>query len=332
MSVWVFISGILVGLVPLIFGISWWQNRHTRLVEENATQAAEFATAISQKDAETLQLEAQQKKSLEDQSAAHSKNIERLREWLGRGLQGEGISRQHLVQACETLGVSGFVATNVCFVAHRGSTPYIHQLDHVIVADSMLFVIEAKHWKGRIFHRHRFEDDSGPFSVDALPMFDDVGPQERYVLKIEDDGSMLWLPDGRTPEPAKQVQQQAIQFKKFLTTSLGQSPGNILNCVFYSHPSSNLQGGARTFGKYTWVTQTEQLLPVLEEMQHQRRTMDAPAVPVGELHGLITSLGADIVGVGRYANTWQSVFPLPRQKQPLSQGPSSQRNGRRNFP
>lgn len=298
-----FIAGLVVGLIPFLVAAWLWRRKAHQFRDEKAQLKAEHEENLSE-------LNAERNEDLSNLEEAHHRNLEELRVLVARGMKWEGGSRQHLIEACEVIGVNGFVATNVSFlVQNRGSDAYIHQIDHLIVSDHMLFVVEAKNWQGTIYHRERYKNGYDPLSIDALPVLNEIAPEERYVLQVKDNDAMMLHPKGETPEPVKQVEAQSKNFRKYLASRLGADPGHTLNCVFYSHRTSRLVGGARTFGKYTWATDKHELPAVLEQMQQHRRSTHAHPVRLHDIYEIVWALGADIQGVGTYAEQWQSPFP-----------------------
>lgn len=332
MSVPTFVAGLMVGLIPFLIAGWLWQRHRTQLLSEmsqleteHQNQANHFTTTLETRHRQERALEAQYEQDAKELSDAlndayqaqidklkdeHKDELDFAREYLARGIQWEEISRRKLAEACHSLGVNGFLATNVCFLAQNGKgQTYIHQIDHLVVAEDMLFVIEAKNWEGNIYHRKGHTRSSNPFLVDTLPVLQEAAKRERFVFVMKKEGDMFCLPDGNTREPVAQVQAQSMSFRDFLTSQLGKHPGETYNMVFYSHPKSKLMGGAMALSQYTWVTDNEELTRVLDQLRELREAKNQPPVDVHGLYHVVSALGADVMGLGSFADTWESPLP-----------------------
>lgn len=325
MGTWVllFVLIAVAGIAALVI----WRQR-VRYEKARERMQNEYTASLESKESEAWQLNVQSHRDRAREEATHQEelkrrvekyqeDLERLREWSARGLRWEETSRKRLVEDLTSLNVNGFVATNVCFMAQHDGRPFMHQIDHVVVAEDMLFIVEAKYWKGRIFHRYRSNDQTNSFIIDALPMLDHVKQGQRYVVRVNADGEdMLWFPRNGIPEPVKQVQMQSVRFRDHLKVKTGAEPHEVYNCVLYCHPDSELVGGTRQLTNYTWVTDAASLVRTLDAMRNCRNDNleNQQLVDVKHMYDIVESLGADIVGIGTYAQHWRSPLPLGYQR------------------
>lgn len=81
------------------------------------------------------------------------RQLDDAREFFRKGMKWDLASRNAIVSICRSLSVSGFLATNVVFDPSTTSKTehFAAQIDHVLVTDSFVLIIENKRWKGLVF-------------------------------------------------------------------------------------------------------------------------------------------------------------------------------------
>ena len=297
----------LVVAVLILFGaaLATWGIRKYR--KAGIAAADEIAVLREHIDAGQEQLAAQLVENTAALSAAseqHSAELERLRGWAASGLRWEARSRQHILRLLNLLGHDGFVATNVCFTARNSQGAFIHQVDHMVVTRRTALVVEAKSWDGLVFH---FEKGARAVTQEEIERFGplrSLAAGTHYALHVRADHAPNLHAKGNEVEPAKQVRRQAKALSILLRESkVSEKVPFFDTCVYYSHPGSVLVGGSR-FLSDTAVVDEAGLEALLRDA---KRAHDDSVIRA--LGGWAATYGADVVGVGRFADTWESEFP-----------------------
>jgi Sec-independent protein translocase protein TatA len=280
------------------------QNAHSETV----------ATLTARHDAETKQrLEAheEQVRALVAERDAAIANEEGSRLLAGRGLRWELASREVLVDACEAAGLDAIIATNIVFSPRdEGSTaPYCAQLDHLVITEKAVVLVDSKYWKGLILDGKKPSTLAGALGV----LFDESTLPTSFAIAVSRDGGERL--DVRTllgtESPAAQVRRQARRFHAHLAAQHGSAP-YLQTCVFYSHPDARVWTGG--------LDETERAQPtrIASVRTIQKALLDAqsggPAGPtshqVTQLVATVRDLGADLHGTGRFASEFRSPVPL----------------------
>lgn len=330
---------VIVAVLLVAFALTAWvlirRNRRTRdelqrryadeetsLVERQASATRELqsthnetlATLTTRHDAEmTQRLEAheEQVRALTAERDAAIANEEGSRLLAGRGLRWELASREVLVDACEAAGLDAIVATNIVFSpSDEGSiAPYCAQLDHLVITEKAVVLVDSKNWKGLILDGKKPSSLAGALGV----LFDESTLPTSFAIAVSRDGGERL--DVRTllgaDSPASQVRRQARRFHQHLSARHGSAP-YLQTCVFYSHPDARVWTGG--------LDETAKAQPtrIASVRTIQKALLDAqtgePAGPSShQLTQLVTTvreLGADLHGTGRFASEFRSPVPL----------------------
>lgn len=232
-------------------------------------------------------------------------------------LKWEVGSRATLLGLLSQHGLDGVLFSGVVFTTvGRGQQRYVTQLDHVLLLDDRVMVIEAKNWKGVVF------DGVAPSSVHAaFGALIDAGSDGEFAIHVRrpEQGTGLLItrhpdPSGssekHTVAPRAQVRRQAFALRRLIEARTGEDL-SIDACVFYSHKSVRLltpMKGAPSRTPYTPVFDTAGMGAHLSALGPGRV---GPGL-IGRLAPGLGSMATDATGVGAHAEAWQSVLDAGR--------------------
>ncbi|GAB6856113.1 nuclease-related domain-containing protein [Microbacterium xylanilyticum] len=282
--------------------------------ELQSTHSETVATLMARYDAETTQRLAEheeQVRALTAERDAAIANEEGSRLLAGRGLRWELASREVLVDACEAGGLDAIVATNIVFSPRdEGSiAPYCAQLDHLVITEKAVVLVDSKYWKGLILDGKKPSTLAGALGV----LFDESALPSSFAIAVTREGGerldvrTLLGPDS----PAAQVRRQARRFYQHLSARHGSAP-YVQTCVFYSHPDARVWTGGLDESEHAQPTRIASVRTI------QKALLDAqtggPAGPsshqLTQLVATVHELGADLHGTGRFASEFRSPVPL----------------------
>ena len=229
--------------------------------------------------------------------------LERVRAWASMGLRWEGGSRDLIVTAAERHRLEGFIATNICFKGSDSRSSYVHQIDHLLVSQWGMMIIESKRWNGLIFHGKGSSPDTVSQQVTRFGPLVNLAEHERYVIHVKESEAPTVLRGDKSRDPVKQVRAQAAALANHLRAQGLSEVPYIRTCVFYSHDRSILIGGSFNDAGTSVVD-----LAGLEAALVVKRDRLNPEI----LRGLASWArvhGADIMGLGAYREEWRSLFP-----------------------
>lgn len=245
------------------------------------------------------------------------RQLDDAREFFRKGMKWDLASRNAIVSICRSLSVSGFLATNVVFDPSTTSKTehFAAQIDHVLVTDSFVLIIENKRWKGLVFA------DKHPSAVSPhfQHLVDESDLQDHFAVQIVPDSSARTLLTVRThPQrdaPCRQVRKQAMRLRDFFMSKLEDSPW-IETSVFYSHPDFHFEGGRTCTANGRTPTRiaagSQELHSVIGSILQDRHSQKAP-VRTSRIGTVLKEYGADIVGFGQYKERWGKPL-LPTQQ------------------
>lgn len=330
---------IVVAVLLIAFALTVWglsrRNRRVRdelqrrfadgessLVERQASATRELqdahsetlATLTAQHDTETKQrLDAheEQVRILTAERDAAIADEEGSRMLAGRGLRWELASRELLVDACEAAGLDAIIATNIVFSPRdEGSiAPYCAQLDHLVITEKALVLVDSKNWKGLILDGKKPSTLAGALGV----LFDEHALPTSFAIAVSRDGDerLTVRTHLDSESPASRVRHQARQFSRHLSAQHGSAP-YLQTCVFYSHPDARVWTGGLDEVPHAEPTRIASVRTI------QKALLDAqtggPAGPsshqLTQLVATVRELGADLHGTGRFASEFRSSVPL----------------------
>ncbi|WP_295033568.1 nuclease-related domain-containing protein [uncultured Microbacterium sp.] len=299
-----------------------YADEESSLVERQASATRELqsthdetlAGLTARHDTETkqrLDAHAEQVRTLTAERDAAIANEEGSRLLAGRGLRWELASREVLVDACEAAGLDAIVATNIVFSPRdEGSlAPYCAQLDHLVITEKAVVLVDSKNWKGLILDGKKPSSLAGALGV----LFDENALPTSFAISVTPDGAERL--DVRThlgsDSPASQVRRQARRFHQHLLAQHGSAP-YVQTCVFYSHPDARLWTSGLDETAHAQPTRITSVRTI------QKALLDAqtggPAGPsshqLTQLVATVRELGADLHGTGRFASEFRSSVPL----------------------
>lgn len=230
-----------------------------------------------------------------------------------KSMEWELGSRATIAEVCMSLGIDAVLATNVQFVARntRG-LPFVVQIDHVLLTESKILVIENKQWKGTVFDC-RLPGAVSPVLENLIPA-KSLESSFALQIKVDDDNDSLLHIMKRTgsKSPRSQVRRQAIRFSDHLKL-IGGYPGWVHTCVFYSHPEATVylgdEGKLDTGRPTKVVAGKDQLRKYLQEFvathesSHRKPALWVPSE--------LAKSGVDLIGFGSYGRQWASGILTP---------------------
>ncbi|MGO1798528.1 MAG: nuclease-related domain-containing protein [Microbacterium gubbeenense] len=228
-----------------------------------------------------------------------------------RGMKWELASRHQLVKACENAGLDAVIATNVVFTpAEPVEHAFCAQIDHVVITQHLVLVVESKRWSGVVFDGVRPSTHAAAFST----LFDEnemIAPFAVQLTRPDEASQLLaWRVDSGKNAPAKQARKQAMRLRGLLRERTRTVP-YIDTCVFYSHQRSEViaqaidqEGTARTL-----IATSNNIRRVIGDVHRsKRRRLDESQTAL--VIDTVRDLGADLVGTGRFADKYQSPVQL----------------------
>lgn len=237
--------------------------------------------------------------------AQHETEIERIRAWAVSGMRWDVGSRDRIIDAATRAGVHGFLATNVCFRTRGSSGAFLHQIDHLLVTPYRIIVIEAKNWDGIIFHYQSGGSETLQQQLEQFPELSGMPPNTPYVMCIRDAAPPIVKRDDAGGDPTRQVFTQAMALKDALRQASARIDVNYVDTwVFYAHPRSRVNAAPERMN-HTLVVDRHGLDRLIAT-----RTPTSRMIPLEAVAAWVTAHGADMYGLGRYADTWVSPFTI----------------------
>jgi hypothetical protein len=149
--------------------------------EQHEALAAAHDDALAQAAAD----HARERDALGAERQAALTEAKQARDLVAAGLKWEATSRDDIADACRQLGVDAVLLTNVVFVpvATSASSRFVAQVDHVLLGETGVMVIENKGWNGIVF------DGLTPSSVFPAfaGLFDESTMTPPFALQVVKD-------------------------------------------------------------------------------------------------------------------------------------------------
>jgi hypothetical protein len=228
-----------------------------------------------------------------------------------QGMRWELASRQALVRALEAAKLHAVVATNVVFGASDAQEEtFCAQIDHLVITENVVIIVDSKNWQGVIFDGVRPSEHDPALGV--LVNHAELGSSFSVQLAPAENGAQIRV---RTysdkASPTRQVRRQAMRFRDVLLAT--GTPATIRTVVFYSHPDSMVISKVEPSLKVpTVITDRRRLAQDLRKI-HEQRPGEWSNTQRGHVIDTVRGLGADLVGVGRFADDFDSPVPLDAQ-------------------
>ncbi|MBS1907740.1 MAG: NERD domain-containing protein, partial [Actinobacteria bacterium] len=259
-----------------------------------------LATLTAQHDTEVrerLDAHEEQVRTLAAERDAAIANERGSRQLAGQGMRWELASRELLVDACSAAGLDAIVATNIVFAPHdaEATAPYCVQLDHLVITEKAVMLVDSKNWKGLVFDGKKPSTMAGALSI----LFDETVLPTSYAISLKRDGAGSVSVRSRldAESPAFQVRRQARRFHGHLAARHGSAP-YLQTCVFYSHPDARVWTDGLDQGESGRATRIASARTI------QKALLDAqtggPTAPTShqltQLVATLRELGADLHG------------------------------------
>ena len=309
------IATALVIIAVLCFLLSHARKKHRRDAE---VHSAQLAGLLDQNTRSLQSVNADHSKVMVDHDMRNKAEISLLvkrREaavrHVARGMKWELASRQALVRALASAHLDSVVATNVVFAANETSQDtFCAQIDHLVITENVVIIVDSKNWQGVIF--------DGVLPSKHAPtlgtLFDERGLGSSFAIqakRAEEAATGIEVRYHRDKaSPATQVRRQAVRFRNLLTES-GASAETIRTYVFYSHPDALVvTNGLDSNGHFpTVITDREGISKELKKTHdlHPGEWSDSQRE---QLISVVQSLGADLIGTGKFADDFGSTVPL----------------------
>lgn len=273
--------------------------------DQKSTHESEFQRFQARKNAELQEVQ----QHLENTNA----DLSRLRDRYSREIGiGDRTSRQDITSICKSLDINGALLTNIVFTpAHsREGERYYSQIDHLLIADSGIAVIENKYWSGLVFDgvhpRDRISQLKSVFENLELNV------HEGEVLQVRNSSTDLradethkcksqWLKLEIRDSPHAQAQKQATRVRQLLNSRMSRSIGWIDTCVYYSYKNATVHH-APNFNKTRTaiVSSTEGLKTFIRKTMHKKNV----GIDIADAVNALSADAGDVVGLGKWRGHW----------------------------
>ncbi|WP_260488183.1 nuclease-related domain-containing protein [Dietzia sp. B32] len=281
-------------LAAIVLGVLWHASAQKRWQAQ--------LTAIS---TELSQAEQRHSATLSEARAAHSRAIANEHDFyrqIRSRLQlsaGERTSRAHILSACREARIDAVVMSNVLFRPPEAADGKVFhaQVDHLVVTERGLLIVESKYWKYAVFDGVDFRAQSDALHILFGDLVGDLTRQQAVHLYREDDHVRL-----RTSSPAGQARLQAQRLSAFLTTR-GITPPWVNTCVYYCHPDSKVHHA--DFNNQTAIVST---YPALGRTIMSTQTAGNARVNVDSIVSVLAPLSTDTTGTGIHRHKWTSIL------------------------
>lgn len=274
-----------------------------RLSEQSAAAARRTALARAEHAAQLAS-------ALEDRDAATAQ-AEQLRVHAARSLEWELTSRAMIAAVCQDLSLSGVLATNIVFVPtdSSGPSPFVAQIDHVLLTEHVAVVIEHKRWRGVVF------DGVLPSSVHPAfaALLDESALRSSFAVQIApaNESSLTLRTYTGAHAPTVQVRAQTKRLAQLLRSKDAAAPW-FDTCVLYSHREAIVFAppavGSRARRDTAIAADREQLRRLLARLHAKAGAARDPS-PVDAVVPALETLGADLLGLGDHAPRWPDLHP-----------------------
>ena len=223
-------------------------------------------------------------------------------------------SRRFILDQCRRLDLNGVLLTNIRFPTPTEDGRYfLHQVDHLLLTERSVTLIENKHWTGLIFDGTlpRGEHRSWKLLFPDLDLGDDfaIQPQRKAETPGQIDVRIV-AEDHNARSPRRQAINQAADLRTYLQSlSDCRAPDFIHPAVFYSHSDSYVVATDERLGR------RKVDVPVLTTVGNSvhdllllRSREPGPSVDVRCIVDALAPQTTDITGFGTFAGSWTSTF------------------------
>lgn len=228
-----------------------------------------------------------------------------------RGMKWELASRQALVRALTSAHLDSVIATNIVFAANEaGQGTFCAQIDHLVITENVVIIVDSKNWQGVIFDGIRPSRHARMLGA----LFDEQGLGTTFAIQAKRADEAATHVEVRyhrdKASPATQVRRQAVRFRNLLVET-DASAEAIRTCVFYSHPDALVvTNGLDGNGRFPTVIADRESISRGLKKTHDSHPGEWSSAQREQLIAAIRVLGADLIGIGKYADDFSSTVPL----------------------
>ncbi len=314
-----FIGGLGIGLAVMLL---LYRRSRRRWAEQRESESAlhqqETATLLDAHARQTAILQQDFAQKLEQTTAQSAADLQRSEAARAQaiflaatGMKWELASREQLVRACDAAHLDAVIATNIIFTpVESKSLAYCAQVDHLVITERAFLLVDSKRWKGVIFDGVR-PSASAPM-LEAL--IDEHTLTESFAVQLSRPDEITAHIDIRFAvgqnAPTWRARKQALRLHNYLCAHSAPVPF-IDTCVFYSHPDAIVYSSEPVHNGHaqTLIADSKTITTCLDEacgQDHESLTWAQTARAIE----VIRTLGADLVGTGRFADEYRSAVPL----------------------
>lgn len=231
-------------------------------------------------------------------------------EHLSKSLATELASRRQLVAAVASLGIDALVASHLHFLTTdpRAPRPRVCRVDHLVVTDQFVLLIEHRDWRGVVF------DARQPSRVHAMlsDLVDESELETEFAVRLEREkqGAIAVQRFTDISAPRAAAREKATQLAQHLGSGGTEVPW-INTCVFYSQSGARVLVGDGQRGHrgqaHTFVAVRERgIARIIGQLVELYGTEDSPQL-VRQLGPSLEKIATDMCGVGRWASKWPDL-------------------------
>lgn len=291
---------LIVGLLGVLGVGVWWHRRSQQ----------RWRAQLMGASAELTQAEQRQSTAIAEVQEAHDRAIAEQRDRyseIRKRLQlsaGERTSRANILAVCIEFGMDAVVLSNVLFrpVDAFDERVYHAQVDHLLVTDKALLIVESKYWKYAVFDGVDFRSQSPVLRVLFGDLVEDYNPRQAVRIAPDRDGDRIQL---SISNPARQARRQAQRLSAYLTARGTPSPW-INTCVYYCHPRGVINHS--DFNERTSIVSTSRTLGDTIMYSQTGRKAANNRVNVDAIVEALAPLSTDVTGTGAYSQRWPSIL------------------------
>jgi len=294
---WVLVVFSATLLTSLVLAILWGKKSQQKLQAQLEHASSELEAAERRHQTEASETKAIHARVVDDQRTLYA-NL-RKRVMLP---PGEQTSREHILAVCEEEELDAIVLSNVLFrpVESNDESIFHAQIDHVVVTQNALLIVESKYWNAIVFDGIDFKSASPEMRLLWSDLGDKLEPNQ--TARISRNGNHV---EFDISSPAKQARRQAKRLSQYLDARNIPSPW-ISTCVYYCHSGGIVKHAAKN-GKTALVSTRaglRQSVAISQTMRKDRVNIDA-------ILDTLVPLSTDVTGTGRFRHNWPNRVDAP---------------------
>ena len=287
---WILVVVSAALLASLILAITWNKKSLHKLQTQLDHASSEIDAAERRHHTETSEAKASHERYVDGQHTLYADLRKRV-----KLPPGEHTSREHILAVCRQEGLDAVVMSNVLFrpVDSDGDNIFHAQIDHLVVTQNALLIVESKYWNAIVFDGIDFTSASPEMRL----LWADHGDRldQNQTARISRNGSHV---EFDISTPAKQARLQAKRLSRYLNAQ-SITPPWISTCVYYCHPGGIVKHAANN-GK-TAIVSTRAGLHQFIATSHATRNN---RIDVDAIVDTLVPLSTDTTGTGTFQHKW----------------------------